>query len=850
MSTQLVAFTDDQIDVIYKATHLTETLNKKLATALPAGIYQGFNLVVNGTTDLVGIDPDAGATGHVAVIENDTDRSITVRNSGGSFTIDLSTLRDGAVTKKFAIAIWGQYSKGSNTGAAIRAYETYPTNELLTAPEAGILAILGEVEVASGGAPALIPAAAITQARRMSAWQNLAPGHGFWKPLLQNGNFEAASTVGNEQWGAYGWRLGDANSLLSASGVDAYIGGKSLNWTAVGLSSLIFTAEQYLGEPVTEGTDRIRVRGFYKILQIPVEGEIEVILDFANASGTPGSLDVRYLIPVDHISADWEEFGAVVDVPAGATRLHRFVLECNDTVMEVGAATHIARFDDWQVWKSWNGADSQQASRLGERVDASLRDLMFPLDTYTDRNTAPRMSRSGNTLLGEKAIDVAQGNFRARNSLGVGDDLVQSLAEAATARLVLPHRATNETVDGDVFTLLLESLPHTGTEASVRYYSDDIGNLFFTTNAKYTSEGVWTRDSDTDIATMVKIGAKDGLETLVSPADGTSVATFGTYFNVLGSHLISEAQPHTDFASLWEFEDNLMDGVAPYTGSTVNLGSTGWWEFAGGAGEGDWEFVYRQNTFLFIEDGTYRGWWRVINDYSGSPCRVQLARPNETTAFNFSVAETATVRFYQGIEVGQPINGYSGPVTRGMLISTQNADEENIVVRHTEAYGGSGVGSTYAFYRGDQRLYWVDHAGHVHAPRFSTGVTEVPIPITSWRSPLHTDWDLTDFGSGTQIFLEADGVGDQLVVEPFLRHLDIVTSCVVRVDPVSAAMTMNVYTKFGSSLGSATTSGTLEQTLSVTGLTETYYKSSPLRIVITAGAALDKVLESYVIIDR
>lgn len=837
MSTQLTVFTDAQIDVIYKATHLTETLNKKLATALPAGIYQGFNLVVHGTTDLVGVDPDPNAPGHVAVIENDTDRSITVRNSGGAFTLDLSDLRDGGVTKRYAIAIWGQYSKGSNTSAAIRAYETYPTNELLSAPEASTLAILGEVEVAAGGAPALIPAASITQARRTSAWQNLAPGHGFWKPLLQNGNFEAASTGTNEMWPVYGWRLGDGGSLLGATGIESRSGTQSLNWLAVGLTSLGFTAEQYLGESVTEGTDRIRVRGFYKILQIPTAGEIEVVLDFADSTGNPGSLDVRYSIPIDHVSADWEEFGAIVDVPVGATQLTMFALECDDTLMDVPVATHIARFDDWQVWKSWDGVESQQAGRLGGRVDASLRDLMFPSDLYTDRETAPRLNRSSSTLLAQKTIDVAQGNFRARNSLGVGDDLVQSLAEATIARLVLPHKGTNQSADGDTFTLLLESLPHTGTEGSARYYADDLGNLVFTHNAKYTALNTWTRDESDFEAIKVQVHPKTGLEVSYREADNTATFTaWRVYLDFQRTHALLDTD-YVDFSTLWEVEEPQLGQTSPYTVTLAaglsGSGAAGWVNTGAAAGEDPSWYRTGIGSLVYISDSPRQGWYRVLafgGDITG--VQVQLGDIDTGTPVNFGTTGSLTMRIYAGAFLGHPVGVEAA---KGLTIDTDEQDENDAIkVRYNTS---SGQLSRFS----------VSSIGYVTARRFALPIGDKYIevlPLTSWV-PGADDWNINNIGAG-ELYWSSVSTGDEILCQPLLRNTDIVNLCSVYVDPTGSAMTLEVFEYDGTQIGSDTSSGASPQLLTVVWSDYVIGFNSPPRIVLTSGQGGDRLHRAYI----
>ena len=506
--------------------------------------------------------------------------------------------------------------------------------------------------------------------------------------------------------------------------------------------------------------------------------------------------------------------------------------------MEVGAATHIARFDDWQVWKSWNGPESQQAGRLGERVDASLRDLMFPLDTYTDRQTAPRMNRSVNTLLGTPTIDVAQGGFRARNSLGVGDDLVQSLAEATTARLVLPHRATNDTVDGDVLTLLLESLPHTGTESAVRIYSDDLGNLSFTTNAKYTALNTWTRDSDTDIATMVRIGGKDGISQLFAAADGAATVSFDSYFNFFASRLLSETAPGSDFASLWEMEDPNLDGAAPYTGNSSPDGATGWWDFAGGGGEAYFFRIAEHTTFAFIEDGTYLGWWRIVG-LNGDAAKIQLAPMTTGTAFNFSVSETATFRFYQGVQIGKPARSVGNHTGIHMMVDWTVPTEAHISIQEANAYDP----------------FTVTGQGHVTATRYA--YTEYPyldlnVPLTLFHPTVHTDWDLTGALSGTEMYYEADGPTDYLVGELPLQMGDVLRRVHVNIQAATAA---NQYTTvvdyLGTSLASTSSGGsTARQTESFTVNHPITITGALPRIYCTSGAAGDRVYYVTIEIQR
>lgn len=824
MSTQLIAFTSDQIDVIYKATHLTETLNKKLATALPPGIYRGFNLSSDTiTTDQIQIDPDPSGDGHIAVVENEADRSITIRRDGSTFVLDVSALR-AAGTKKYVIAVWGKYAKGSNTGAAIRAYETYPINELLTAPEASTLAILGEISL-TGAAPAAIPLADISQARRTSAWQNAAPEGGFWKPLLQNGNFEASDVAVNETWPAYGWRLGDGNSLLGPSATDARTGTRCLNWLAAATNSLTFTAQQYVGEPLS-GTERIRVRGFYKILQVPTAGEIEVVLQFGDLNGEAVT-EVTYSIPTDTVSTDWEEFGAIVDVPVLATKLVSFSLECDDTVMDVPSVANVARFDDWQVWKSFDGIENQQASRLGDRVDASLRDLMFPLDAFSDRETAPRLNRSVATLQGEKTIDVAEGALRARKYFGVGDDLVSNITDAAKPRISAPFRAANQIADGDTHTLLLESLPHTGTESSVRIYVNDLGQLFLSHNASIGASGVWLKDDITEVASLVKIGDRDGLEAFISPADGGVSASFYSYFDFMASHLLSDSS-YSDFTSLWEVEDGVLTGVAPYTGDSTALGATGWWEFTGGGSEQSFDQLLVDTTFAFIEDGTYKGWWRVIGlDADPGPAAVRLGRLSDGAAWTFSVSETATIRFYQGIQIGRPAGGRLG---FHMVQNPVAPTDPHIEIEKPNSINPFSV-------TGD---------GHVTATRYSypdSPYLHLNVPLTLFQPTVHTDWDLIGFGSGTEMYFESDSLADYLVAELPLELGDVLRRIHFNIQAASASSQLtSVYDYLGATLASGNSGG------STSRQTETYTVNHPVtvagrlpRAVVASGTAGDRL---------
>lgn len=836
MATQLIAFTNDQIDVIYKATHLTETLNKKLATALPTGIYRGFNLSSDeATTDQIQITADPSGDGHIAVIENDEDRSITIRRSGGTFTLDISSLRNAAL-RKYAIAVWGQYSKGSTTGAAIRAYETYPTNELLTAPEAGTLAILGEITLQAGVTPAIVPLSDISQARRVSAWQQMAPEHGLWKPLLQNGNFEVGDTSPTFTYAAYGWRLSDGSSLLNLSAADSRTGSKCLNWTAVSLTSLTFRADQYIGEPVTP-TAQVRVRGFYKVLQTASAGEVEVVLTFADSTGATGSHDVRYVIMDSNsvVSSDWEEFGAIVAPPAGATQLVSFHLECDDTVMDVSSVSGIIRFDDWQVWKSWNGAEQQNAGRVGDMADISPRALIFPIAPYSDRTDAPLIQRSVATLLGEKTIDVATGNFRARNSLGVGDDLVQTLSEAATARLVLPHRATNSVSDGDTFTLLLESLPDTGTEASVRYYSDDVGNLIFTHNAKYTSLDTWTRD-ETDLnATMTLIGTKDGLTVLHREADESATFTSSSwrdYLHYRASHN-DGATEWEDILSLWEYDPPIISASPPLTGTFTSGssgdGSTGWVGFGSIGFEASEPSSQNLGKYAYVEN---RGWYRVkAVGGNGSNGQLQLADIETDTAANFGTTGSETVRLYKRVSLGSP----RGKTLKGLYIDSDWNDGTDDAIRLEGQVP-------------EEPLFRLDSTGKTIAKAYGySDNSTISMPLASWQ-PANQDWDLTSVSSAAKMAYSAVGAGDLLVWSPMRFDSGTTLEYVsVRVQPSAAgAMTLTVKNYAGTTLGTPDTStGTSEQTLSVSGLTEVYNFATPFRVYITSGQASDLVYYGY-----
>lgn len=388
MPTQITTFADSELTMRFRSPFVTATLNEKMAVNTPPGVYRGFKLETNGANDTVTIAADPIHSDHAAVFQTDTGYSVSVRKTGGDFSLDLSSVVD-AAEKTWVIALYGTYAIGATTAAEIRVYELSPSDEYSGASEIDELVVLGTVTIPAGGGVA-IPAANIIGSKRDMAWRAVADEAKAWIPVVRNGSFEVGDATaespafpianpeirGGLQIPFWQPREGlDWNKVST----DAVSGTYSLAHASDGAADLSIL-EQKIGAPLRP-SGRLLVEFSKRVLIAAGAGTCSLRLLFRDEDGTDLT-PVTFEFPVDAVDANFVSYSEITEAPAAATTLDRIEFYMDNPTYAAGDAVLL---DDVQIWVEGDAHTAGVMSGLLETNGLVIRDPSVDL-TNTGAN--------------------------------------------------------------------------------------------------------------------------------------------------------------------------------------------------------------------------------------------------------------------------------------------------------------------------------------------------------------------------------------------------------------------------------------------------------------------------------
>lgn len=155
------SFGTSEIRMRYEEPYLTEGLNKKVAVALPRGVYRGFLPRTSATALAVTFAADPNTGDSVALLETTGEHSIQVRVAGDLTALDLSAFAGSTVV----VYLEASYTLGTTTTATVEAI-TQTSYNALTQAEKDRLITLATIAVPASGT---IPESAIDPTIRKSA---------------------------------------------------------------------------------------------------------------------------------------------------------------------------------------------------------------------------------------------------------------------------------------------------------------------------------------------------------------------------------------------------------------------------------------------------------------------------------------------------------------------------------------------------------------------------------------------------------------------------------------------------------------------------------------------------------
>jgi hypothetical protein len=500
MSTDVVTFTTGETTIRYREQYVSEGLNKKLAVALPWGTYRGFRLAAKGSGDrLVTVAADATYSDHVAVYQDATGRSLTVRRTGGDFDIDLSSYSSVTVY----VTIYAVYSVGSTTLTTIRVFTEA---EWASATEKNEVIILGKVDVPASGT---IAAADIRGEGRRMAWQHKTSEAVAWTQILRNTGFEWADITSTANWAAAYWRQqtsGAGNSSMGPDDTDPHSGDKHMVLNYV--SGIIdFVLAQYTqGIPLVPG-QRFRIKFFKKMVQAATAGTLDVVVSYTTLTG--GTITSGVLATLDTtIDSAYEEFDQIFEVPSALGIVSLIGVVIAGSNMTFSGSGDAIRIDDFQMWVEASAEDPYLIHQMqGEPMAMALH--LWGLGTgFNSMGAQPMFEVVGGSnkvrLVRNDLVDSAAAappDLEFTGGLELGTHLTNDSAQALTPRLNI-LAASSGTED---YTLISRCSSSLTSGLPCRVYRKAAGTLtgayVVTHNAYWTSSG-WNREALADSIKM------------------------------------------------------------------------------------------------------------------------------------------------------------------------------------------------------------------------------------------------------------------------------------------------------------------------------------------------------------
>lgn len=566
-----------RITLRWQEPYLTEGSNKRLGGVLPAGTYRGFRLgtsVTNGHATLVA---DATYGDHVAQFVQSDGTGLTIRITGGSIDMDLTSEAGNDVV----LVLFASFVIGTTTHADIRAY-TFAEFAALGTSVTQYLVVLGCVHVPPTGPVSISyglagvltspftsvgPAGAVRTEAGMTGSAQVRR----WAQIVKNGNFAGAANgatnynIRHWQEPASFWVVTNADPITSQ---DIHVVQAA---AGVSPSSYSGTLSQYLNVPVPPQS-LVRVQFKIKMYGSPVlpSGSMQVTLTFQDEQGTTTSTTVVYTDPLSAADASYRTIDTVVLVPASYYSLQSVALAIANWQVPSGSGG--VKIGDVNVWLEQQNPTQMDTAleRKGVSINQGLL-IEAPGSAYSDpaallsldnsNSTEPRLS----SVRSDLALDAThlppflnwQGRVRAGQAYAFAN------APLTSTSAMLGVYGSSPSIS---YWPVLQSDPAvTGLIPSSRIYSTGDGGLAFAINC-YWDGAHWNKD-------------QPGTASLLSlPVTGAGI----TYA------VRSAGHNGTWTATGWDFTPISGAGDGPVYASALNIGSLiaiGAPQLTGGAGQ-------------------------------------------------------------------------------------------------------------------------------------------------------------------------------------------------------------------------------------------------------------------------
>ena len=507
----------------WREPYVTEGINKKLAGIDPRGIYRGFRLNTNVAALSVTVSGDVVKADHLAVYESTTGYSISVRRTGGDFTLNLGAYPATTVY----IAIYVVYATLTTTQAVLRIYTAA---EYAVAVEKPDLVVLGQVVVPGAG---LIADTSIVSYDRVEPWNQEAPNVKQWHPIILNAQLAyedqsftkvLAPGVDFDHYPpGSNWSARVSNKVTSVSSVQMavqntdvpFTGSKAVTISASGVGPNILSNAAYFTQGVivkVQPGDRLRVEFWYKLHQVPtVNGSMGALVTGANdAVPAIGIANFKGGEIVQLTAAGgWIKSSTVFEV-TGTVRQALILGLGTTTDITFAAAGNLISFGPWQFWVESSVEDGPENKIWGHVLPVNTLKMRAAEGNRTFQNVTPDQETWFQGDQGSNPTITVPQKVQLRPHFEAGVDVWTQLQTGQFAAGFDLSGKTNADEQEQArfqasfstsrkFTLLFESASISGPEPRFRIYQESAGATTATLlvyGAKWDNSAVtWITDT-------------------------------------------------------------------------------------------------------------------------------------------------------------------------------------------------------------------------------------------------------------------------------------------------------------------------------------------------------------------
>ena len=526
----------------WREPYVTEGINKKMAGIDPRGIYRGFRLNTNVAALSVTVSGDVVKADHLAVYESTTGYSISVRRTGGDFTLNLGAYPATTVY----IAIYVVYATLTTTQAVLRIYTAA---EYAIAVEKPDLVVLGQVVVPGAG---LVADTAIVSFDRVEPWNQEAPNVKQWYPIILNSQLSyedqsfTKTLAPNVTFDHYppgaNWVVRGSNKVTSVSSVSMsvqntdvpFAGAKAVTFAALGVGPNVMQVIAYFASGVivkVQPGDRIRGEFWYKLHQVPT----------ANGSMAMGCVGATDAVPVIGVASfkggttvqltatgGWIKASTIFEV-TGTVRQALLLSLSTTTNITFAAAGNLISLGPWQFWVESAVEDGPDNKIYGHVLPLNTLKMRAAEGNRTYQNVTPDQETwFQGDLASNPTITIPQ-SIQLRPHFEAGVDVWTQLQTGQfAAGFDLAGKANADEQEqarfrafhsnGHKLTLLFQSDSISAGEGQFRIYKRsstfDLGTLLVYGAKWDDSAATWIVDSGVVEACRLVLGNKwDGIDT-------------------------------------------------------------------------------------------------------------------------------------------------------------------------------------------------------------------------------------------------------------------------------------------------------------------------------------------------